>query len=79
MSYNLKLFNTWQITLPKTWRDRYDTKVFLAEETDRWLLIKPIINDDTVYYENKDWFGIYSEFWIDPNIIISKIKKLQNG
>lgn len=79
MSYNLKLFNTWQITLPKTWRDRYDTKVFLAEETDRWLLIKPIINDDTVYYENKDWFGIYSESWIDPNIIISKIKKLQNG
>lgn len=79
MSYNLKLFNTWQITLPKTWRDRYDTKVFLAEETDRWLLIKPIINDDTVYYESKDWFGIYSESWIDPNIIISKIKKLQNG
>jgi hypothetical protein len=79
MSYNLKLFNTWQITLPKTWRDRYDTKIFFAEETDRWLLIKPIINDDTVYYENKDWFGIYSESWIDPNIIISKIKKLQNG
>jgi hypothetical protein len=32
-----------------------------------------------VYYENNEGFWIYSESWIDPNDIISKIKKLQNG
>lgn len=79
MNYTLKSFNTWQVTLPKTWRQKYDTKVFLAEETDKGLLIKPVLNDDVVYYENKDWFGVYSESWIDPKQIISRIKKLQNG
>ncbi len=81
MTYTLKSFNTGQITLPKAWRSRFDTKIFLAEETDKWLLIKPL-NDscsDNVYYENKKWFGIYSDSWIDPKDIISKIKKIQNG
>lgn len=79
MNHTLKLFNTWQVTLPKNWRDKYDTKLFIAEETEKWLLIKPIINEDVIYYENNDWFGIYSENWINPKDIISKIKKLQNG
>lgn len=79
MNHTLKLFNTWQVTLPKRWRDKYNTKSFMAEETENWLLIKPIIKDNIVYYESKDWFGIYSESWIDPEEIISKINKLQNG
>lgn len=79
MNHTLKLFNTWQITLPKSWRTKYNTKSFLAEETDKWLLIKPIMDDDVVYYENKEWFWIYSESGIDPLDIIYKIKKLQNG
>lgn len=79
MNHTLKLFNTWQVTLPKSWRDKFNTKVFLAEETDNWLLIKPITDDNTIYYENSDWFGIYSEKWINPDKIISRIKKLQNG
>lgn len=79
MNHTLKLFNTWQVTLPKNWRDKYDTKLFIAEETEKWLLIKPIINEGVIYYENNDWFGIYSENWINPKDIISKIKKLQNG
>jgi len=79
MNHTLKLFNTWQVTLPKSWRTKYDTKVFIAEETSNWLLIKPIIKDNVVYYENNEWFGIYSESGINPVDIISKIKKLQNG
>ncbi|NDK07885.1 hypothetical protein EOM39_01405 [Candidatus Gracilibacteria bacterium] len=79
MNHTLKLFNTGQITLPKSWRTKYNTKSFLAEETDKGLLIKPIMDDDVVYYENKEGFGIYSESGIDPLDIIYKIKKLQNG
>lgn len=79
MNHTLKLFNTGQITLPKSWRNKFDTNLYLAEETDNWLLIKPIIKDDIVYYENNEWFWIYSEKWINPDEIISKIKKLQNG
>ncbi|MDD3303236.1 MAG: AbrB/MazE/SpoVT family DNA-binding domain-containing protein [Candidatus Gracilibacteria bacterium] len=79
MNHTLKLFNTGQVTLPKSWRNKYNTKVFLAEETDKGLLIKPIIKDDVVYYENKEGFGIYSDNGIDPESIISKIKQLQNG
>ena len=81
MNYTLKLFNTGQVTLPKNWRNKFDTKNFIAEETDKWLLIRPIEdkNSDIVFYESKEWFGIYSESWINPEDIISKIKKLQNG
>lgn len=79
MNYTLKLFNTGQVTLPKSWRSQFDTKNFLAEETDKGLLIKPIPKDSTVYYENKEEFGLYSEEGIDPEVLIQKIKALQNG
>jgi len=80
MTYTLKSFNTWQITLPKKWREKYNTKNFLAEETEAWLLIKPLWNkDDIIYYENNEWFWVYSESWISPEDIISKIKDLHNG
>jgi bifunctional DNA-binding transcriptional regulator/antitoxin component of YhaV-PrlF toxin-antitoxin module len=35
MNYTLKSFNTGQITLPKSWRSKYDTKIFVAEETSQ--------------------------------------------
>jgi bifunctional DNA-binding transcriptional regulator/antitoxin component of YhaV-PrlF toxin-antitoxin module len=61
MIYTLKSFNTGQITLPKVWRSKFNTKNFVAEEREDGLLIKPIENlNDSVYYENKDGFGIYS-------------------
>jgi len=79
-SYILNLFNTGQVTLPKKWRENYDTKKFIAKESPEWLIIQPLFdNDDSVFYENSEGFGIYSESWIDPDQIISKIKKLQNG
>ncbi len=78
-TFTLNLFNTGQITLPKKWREKYDTTKFIATEKENTLVIKPILQDDIIYYENNEWFGIYSEKWINPDKIISKIKKLQNG
>ena len=43
----LKEFGRGQITLPKKWRDRFDTKVFIAKETSQGLLIIPF-HDETV-------------------------------
>ena len=82
MNHTLKLFNTGQITLPKKWREQFDTQNFIAEEKENWLLIKPILSEKkskTYFYDNKQWFGIFNENWIDSDDLISKIKKLQNG
>jgi len=58
MTYTLKLFNTGQVTLPKKWRDKQNTKNFVAEETTQGLLIKPLSQNltDTIYYENNEGF-----------------------
>ncbi|MDD2987134.1 hypothetical protein [Flavobacterium sp.] len=45
-THNLKLFNTGQVTLPKSRREQYNTNLFLAEETPHGLLIKPLINEN---------------------------------
>ncbi len=79
MNYTLKLFNTGQITLPKKWRSQFHTKNFIAEETDQGLLIKPLLNDKTIFYEDSKEFGLYAEEGIDTKKIIQKIKDLQNG
>ena len=81
MNHTLKLFNTGQITLPKSWRDQFQTKNFLAKETREWLLIQPIgeKSTDINFYENSEWFGIYSEWGINPEEIIRRITQLQNG
>ncbi|PTT75195.1 MULTISPECIES: AbrB/MazE/SpoVT family DNA-binding domain-containing protein [unclassified Chryseobacterium] len=44
-SYTLKSFNSGQVTLPKKWRDQFDTDLFIAEETKEGLLIKPILGN----------------------------------
>ncbi len=81
MEYTLKSFNTGQVTLPKKWREQYSTKNFIATETENGLLIQPleVSSDETVYYENEKGFWVYCESGMDPNDIIKKIKKLQNG
>jgi bifunctional DNA-binding transcriptional regulator/antitoxin component of YhaV-PrlF toxin-antitoxin module len=77
MTHTLKVFNSGQITLPKTRRSKFNTKNFTATETKEWLLIKPILdNNSTIYYEDKDGFGIYAPEGIDPTSIISSIKNL---
>lgn len=78
MIYTLSMFNTGQITLPKVWRDKQETRKFLAEETEEGLLIKPIGKDGTVMYENKKGFGLYCENGLNTDKIIDTIKRL-NG
>lgn len=76
MIYTLSMFNTGQVTLPKKWREKQGTSKFVAEETDKGLLIKPIKKDEIVYYENDERVGIYCENGIDPQLIIDAIDKI---
>ena len=62
MTYTLSMFNTGQITLPKKWRSRQSTNKFIAEETDQWLLIKPI------KFSSKDDFSSFT----DENITLTE-------
>jgi len=78
MIYTLKLFNTGQVTLPKAWRSKFETKNFIAEETKDGLLIKPLTKDELVYYETDEEVGIYCESGIDINEFKKAIKKI-NG
>jgi hypothetical protein len=80
MTYILKMFNTWQITLPKSRRKRYDTQSFIAEETSQWLLIKPLLkqDDSSAYFQTPDEFGIYYPKGIDAQKLILEIKQIQD-
>ncbi|MDP2642986.1 MAG: AbrB/MazE/SpoVT family DNA-binding domain-containing protein [Candidatus Peregrinibacteria bacterium] len=76
MIYTLSMFNTGQITLPKVWRNKYKTTKFIAEETKDGLLIKPLVKDETVYYEDEKSFGIYCESGLDFEKFKQAIKKM---
>ena len=78
VTYTLKLFNTGQVTLPKAWRKKYETKNFLATETKKGLLIKPIVDDEIVYFEHKNGFGLYCEKGLPVEKIIQRIDEM-NG
>lgn len=71
------MFNTGQITLPKKWREKHKADKFIAEETAEGLLIKPIQKDETVYYESRNGFGIYSEKGLDINKFIKAIEIIE--
>ena len=78
MTHTLTMFNTGQITLPKSWRERFNTKHYIAEETEEGLLIKPIntAKNETVYYENEKEFGIYCEKGLPVDQILKAIKEI---
>ncbi|MDP4008468.1 MAG: AbrB/MazE/SpoVT family DNA-binding domain-containing protein [Candidatus Peregrinibacteria bacterium] len=78
-TYTLKLFNTGQVTLPKNWREKYDTKNFIAKETKDGLLIQPIKEEKVVYFENKKSFGLYCEEGLPIDDIINKIKEIHGS
>lgn len=49
----LTLWGNGAVTLPKEWREKYDTKHFLArEDAQGYLVIMPIV--DVQYYEQTD-------------------------
>ncbi len=75
--YTLNMFNTGQVTLPKGWRSKFNTKHFLAEETKEGLLLKPILKkEDVVFYENETSVGLFFPNGIDPQVLIDKIKEI---
>ncbi|MBT3864651.1 AbrB/MazE/SpoVT family DNA-binding domain-containing protein [Candidatus Peregrinibacteria bacterium] len=78
MIYTLNMFNTGQVTLPKKWREKFDTSKFVAEETDMGLLIKPISDegDGVVYYEDDNGFGIYCDKGLDIEKFKAAAKKI---
>ena len=78
-SYTLKLFNTGQITLPKAWRDKFNTNHFLAKETKNGLLIEPIKEKELVYYKGKNKIGLYCEKGLPVDDIIRKIDELHGS
>ena len=70
----LKLFGTGQITLPKQWRNKFKTTHFIAEETPRGLLIKPLT--EVQYYEiDEDNFGINFPTGIAADELYKKLKQ----
>lgn len=77
--FTLKLFNTGQVTLPKSWRNKFKTKVFIAKETKDGLLIQPLIDKKLVYFENKDSFGLYCEEGLPVDKIVNKIKEIHGS
>lgn len=79
MIYTLKLFNTGQITLPKAWREKFNTKHFMAKETKEGLLIEPLEKKEIVYYKNKGEVGIYCEKGLPVDDIIRKIDELHGS
>jgi len=78
-TYTLKLFNTGQITLPKAWRDQFQTKHFVGVETEDGLLIKPLQTDELVYFENKDGMGLYCDKGLPVEDIVKKIGELHGS
>lgn len=58
-SETLNLWGKGAVTLPKAWRDQWETKLFLAEVNEMgYLVIKPILTDDVVYYEDNEGVGL---------------------
>ena len=68
-----KLFGTGQITLPKEWRSKVDTKVFILEEVPQGLLIKPL--SEAVYYEDGEAVGLHFPFGIEASKLSKELKK----
>lgn len=75
--HSLKMFNTGQITLPKSWRERFKTKHFVAKETKKGLLIQPMLQDeDVIYYEDEGGCGLHFPKGVDPQILINMIEEI---
>ena len=49
----LKEFGRGQVTLPKKWRERFNTNVYVAKETSQGLLIVPFTDDAIKVDERK--------------------------
>ena len=78
----LSLWGNGAVTLPKEWRDQYPTKHFIAEQTSKGLLIKPIMSDesgeddDVEFWEKSDGsFGLHFPKGMDMKEILRRWDK----
>lgn len=71
----LKEFGRGQVTLPKKWRERFDTKVYIAKETSQGLLIIPFQDDSIKINEQK----LKADTEIKSSFGLFKRKPIQKG
>ena len=73
ISTTLSLWGKGAVTLPKKWRDRFQTKNFLAKEDDSGnLVIQPL--QDVVYYEKKGRVGLHFPQGMPINEFLDRFK-----
>ncbi|MDA1209017.1 MAG: hypothetical protein O2904_03220 [bacterium] len=71
-----KLWGNGAITLPKKWRDKWDTEHFKLEEDEMgYLVVKPIFMDDIVYYEDEGGFGLHFPNGMPAAKVYSMVKE----
>lgn len=76
MTTTLNLWGNGAVTLPKKWRDQWGTKLFLAEVNEMGhLVIKPILTDDIIYYEDEEGAGLRFPHGMPMETLIQKFKE----
>lgn len=78
-SFLLKSTSKGQVTLPKKWRDQFETDTFLGKVKDFKITIIPIdtneLEEEVVFDADRDNEGK----GLDPKKIIKLLKKIKNG
>ena len=75
VSETLSMWGNGAVTLPKKWRDQFQTKHFMAKETAQGLLIRPIL--DAEYYELADGtVGVRFPMGIEAGELARRIEKI---
>ena len=78
ISTTLSLWGKGAVTLPKKWRDRFQTKNFLAEEDAGGnLVIKPL--EDVIYYEKNGRIGLHFPRGMDGHEFLARLKKAEKS
>lgn len=76
MTYTpLRMWGQGAVTLPKKWRDQFNTKNFMAVETKKGLLIQPVKEAEVEYYEDGPHrFGLHFPNGIDAKELYDRMK-----
>lgn len=55
MSTVLHATSRGQVTLPKKWREKYETEYFVTEEVDGFLIVRPLLTDSFKKSVESSW------------------------
>lgn len=72
MSKILQATSRGQVTLPKSWRDQYNTQYFITEIEGATLVIKPLIKDDLVHSVESAWTEYKSGNYVTSEELMKK-------